>query len=228
MDNQTNSTIYRNKNNFNTPHACNRVKIKFKSSCFLPIKLFLFVFTLLPVQYHNESLSIQFKKIQDLCSESSGFLNETHSYILDVILPHGFVKAFSIQTLASHFNDEKNADYNLNNLTLIYLNKSECALKNLTNLLNFISISPKFDRYIDLSPQNLNIFQIKQKIFLKTENSNVILVCDDDNFKVEKDKLSMRAELGDKIDIRSKFDEFESGLNIFTEVISRIFILFFH
>jgi hypothetical protein len=143
--------------------------ITYKSSYFMLMTFTLFMFTLLPIQYHNESFGIQMKRMQDQCDDSAlnqinnqpsnnSSNNLNQSYILEKLFPF-ILNARSIKT-----NDDINKMYNetirnelsylidelvanqkknnFNNMTIKYLTQKECYLNNFTKILNIIALKP--------------------------------------------------------------------------------------
>lgn len=130
------ATATANSNNFSMN------TITYKSKYFIPFTFFLFVFTLLPIQYHKENFGIQMRKMQDQCTDSYGYFNQNQTNILDTIFPYGFSSALSFENLSNELKvlDEIHSKQSLNNLTIKYLTQKECLINNYTNVLNFITI----------------------------------------------------------------------------------------
>jgi hypothetical protein len=117
--------------------------ITYKSKFILPVTFFLLCFTLIPIQYHSENFSIQMKKMQDTCIESSGYFNENQTNILDTIFPYGFSSGLSFESLNKELRiiDEIHEKQSLNNLSIKYMSQRDCQRNNFTNIINIITIT---------------------------------------------------------------------------------------
>ena len=180
-----------NYNNLNQ-NADSTNTITYKSSYFMLLTFILFMFTLLPIQYHNESFGIQMKRMQDQCDESSlnqlynqtfnsninsssssgssnGNLNQ--SYILEKLFPF-ILTARSIKT-----NEDINKMYNetIRN-ELSYLIDELVANQKRNNFNNLtIKYLTQKECYLNNFTKILNIIALKPAILTtQTKRANLM------------------------------------------------------
>ena len=161
-------------------------KITFKSKNYILITFLLLVFTLLPLQYHNENFYIQIKKMQDYCNYSKGFFYDNQTYILDTIFPYGFSSSLEFDKINDQLNiiNEKKQDI----IKIKYMSKEECKQRNLTNLVNIVTIEDgvRTTKPFVVNSQFVSLLKIKQKKILASNTMNAILICENKFFQIKK------------------------------------------
>lgn len=188
------NNIYNEKNN----------KITFKSKHYLMITLLLLLFTLLPLQYHSENFYIQIKKMQDYCNHSKGFFYNNQTYIIDTIFPYGFSSSLQFDKINHQLNILNKKTQN--NFKIKYMNKEECKQKNLTNLVNIVNNNDgvKITKPYVVDSRFVSLLKIKQKKNFVPNPQNVILICENENFKIK--KRSNKVHLSQEY-INTRFNE---------------------
>lgn len=181
-DNQSKKSLNENQN---TPrNITNLTKFEYKTNTFLLIKFGLLVFILLPIQYHHENFNIQLKIARDFClSNTNPKFNPNYSTF--TLADPDFLD--KIDNEISFINTIQQ-DQLLNNYVFKYLTYADCINKNLTNVINTITVRPimlqNFDEY-------------------NGSNMTVIVICSDDAYLKFVEKNVQIEELNDKIDFQT-------------------------